>query len=65
MTESEAIELCEKYGVNTIEDLYEKAITDFITLVKNHDWNIRNINENDFIYGAMDMLAKKLIEEVR
>ena len=24
------LELCEKYGVNTIEDLYDKAIDDFI-----------------------------------
>lgn len=24
------LELCEKYGVNTIEDLYDKAIDDFV-----------------------------------
>ena len=39
---------------------YNKAIDDFVKLVHKHDWNIRNINENSFIYGAIDTLAEKL-----
>ena len=39
---------------------YNKAIDDFVKLVHKHDWNIRNINENSFIYGAIDTLAKQL-----
>ena len=34
-----------------------KAIDDFVQVVKKHDWNIRNRNENEFIYGAIDRLA--------
>ena len=39
---------------------YNKAIDDFVKLVHKHDWNIRNINENLFIYGAIDTLAEQL-----
>ena len=41
---------------------YNKAIDDFVKLVHKHDWNIRNINENSFIYGAIDTLAEQLKE---
>ena len=39
---------------------YNKAVDDFVKLVHKHDWNIRNINENSFIYGAIDTLAEQL-----
>ena len=39
---------------------YNKAIDDFVKLVHKHDWNIRNRNENEFIYGAIDILAEQL-----
>ena len=39
---------------------YNKAIDDFVKLVHKHDWNIRNRNENEFIYGAIDRLAEQL-----
>ena len=39
---------------------YNKAIDDFVKLVHKHDWNIRNRNENSFIYGAIDTLAEQL-----
>lgn len=39
---------------------YNKAIDDFVQAVKKHDWNIRNRNENEFIYGAIDRLAEQL-----
>ena len=39
--------------------MYNKAIDDFVQVVK-HDWNIRNRNENEFIYGAIDRLAEQL-----
>ena len=42
---------------------YNKAIDDFVKLVHKHDWNIRNINENSFIYGAIDTLAEQLKED--
>lgn len=41
---------------------YNKAIDDFVKLVHKHDWNIRNINENSFIYGSIDTLAEQLKE---
>ena len=41
---------------------YNKAIDDFVKLVHKHDWNIRNRNENEFIYGAIDRLAEQLKE---
>lgn len=40
--------------------MYNKAIDDFVQVVKKHDWNIRNRNENEFIYGAIDKLAEQL-----
>ena len=43
-----------------VEDSYNKAIDDFVQVVKKHDWNIRNRNENEFIYGAIDRLAEQL-----
>ena len=42
------------------EQAYNKAIDDFVKLVKEHDWNIRNRNENAFIYGAIDKIAGQL-----
>lgn len=44
----------------TLKAEYNKAIDDFVKLVHKHDWNIRNINENSFIYGAIDTLAEQL-----
>jgi hypothetical protein len=41
-------------------EIYNKAIDDFVKLVKKHDWNIRNRNENAFIYGAIDKIAEQL-----
>ena len=46
-----------------VEQAYNKAIDDFVKLVHKHDWNIRNINENSFIYGAIDTLAEQLKEK--
>lgn len=51
-----------------IETLFEtlspvfKAVDDFVKVVKKHNWNIRNRNENEFIYGAIDRLAEQLKE---
>ena len=45
--------------------MYNKAIDDFVQVVKKHDWNIRNRNENEFIYGAIDILAEQLKEGVK
>ena len=39
---------------------YNKSIDDFVQVVKKHDWIIRNRNENEFIYGAIDRLAEQL-----
>ena len=39
---------------------YNKAVDDFVKLAKEHNWNIRNRNENEFIYGAIDTLAEQL-----
>ena len=39
---------------------YNKAIDDFVKLVKKYDWDIRNRNENAFIYGAIDKIAEQL-----
>ena len=39
---------------------YNKALDDFVKLVKEHNWNIRNRNENEFIYGAIDRLSEQL-----
>lgn len=41
---------------------YNKAIDDFVQLVKKYDWDIREINENEFIYGAIDYIAEQLKE---
>ena len=43
--------------------IYNKAVDDFVKLVKEHNWNIRNRNENEFIYGAIDRLAEQLKED--
>ena len=43
-----------------VEQAYNKAIDDFVKLAKEHNWNIRNRNENEFIYGAIDRLAEQL-----
>ena len=43
-----------------VEQAYNKAIDDFVNLAKEHNWNIRNRNENEFIYGAIDRLAERL-----
>ena len=40
--------------------IYNKAVDDFVKLAKEHNWNIRNRNENEFIYGAIDRLAEQL-----
>ena len=45
------------------KQIREAAIDDFIKIVKKHDWNIGNRNENEFIYGAIDRLAKMLKED--
>ena len=50
------------YNISDYEIGYNKAIDDFVKLVHKHDWNIRNINENSFIYGAIDTLAEQLKE---
>ena len=42
---------------------YNKAIDDFVKLVKKYDWTIRNRNENTFIYGAIDKIAEQLKAE--
>ena len=43
-----------------LKNEYNKAIDDFVKLAKEHNWNIRNRNENEFIYGAIDRLAEQL-----
>ena len=45
-----------------LKEEYNKAIDDFVKLAKEHNWNIRNRNENEFIYGAIDRLAEQLKE---
>ena len=56
----EAFENLKIEDVNMFQLGYSKAIDDFVKLVHKHDWNIRNINENSFIYGAIDTLAEQL-----
>ena len=55
-----------KYDVSSFEELVtnvrNKTIDDFVKLVKKHSWNIRNRNEDAFIYGAIDRLAEQLKE---
>lgn len=50
-----------KYRKSNIDN-YSKAVDDFVKVVKKHNWNIRNRNENEFIYGAIDRLAEQLKE---
>ena len=45
-----------------LKEQYNKAVDDFVKLAKEHNWNIRNRNENEFIYGAIDRLAEQLKE---
>ena len=49
-------------AVKLAKEQYNKAIDDFVKLAKEHNWNIRNRNENEFIYGAIDRLAEQLKE---
>ena len=49
-------------AVKLAKEQYNKAVDDFVKLVKEHNWNIRNRNENEFIYGAIDRLAEQLKE---
>lgn len=56
----EAFENLKIEDVNMFQLGYNKAIDDFVKLVKEHNWNIRNRNENEFIYGAIDRLAEQL-----
>lgn len=44
----------------TINDVRNKAVDDFVKVVKKHNWNIKNRNENEFIYGAIDEIAEQL-----
>ena len=51
----------EGYLADIYQDIgYKNGIDDFAKLVKEHNWNIRNRNENEFIYGAIDRLAEQL-----
>lgn len=43
-------------------DNYNKGVDDFVKVVKKYNWNIRNRNENESIYGAIDRLAEQLKE---
>ena len=47
-------------AVKLAKEQYNKAVDDFVKLAKEHNWNIRNRNENEFIYGAIDRLAGEL-----
>ena len=47
-------------AVKLAKEQYNKAVDDFVKLAKEHNWNIRNRNENEFIYGAIDILAEQL-----
>ena len=49
-------------AVKLAKEQYNKAVDDFVKLAKEHNWNIRNRNENEFIYGAIDGLAEQLKE---
>lgn len=53
---------CSQWDCNftTTNDVRNKAVDDFVKVVKKHDWNIRNRNENEFIYGAIDEIAEQL-----
>ena len=68
ITDTNEYKLVMEYGISFKEldcskhdnEIYKKAIDDFVKLVKKHDWNIRNRNENAFIYGAIDKIAEQL-----
>ena len=68
ITDTNEYKLVMEYGIAFKEldcskhdkEIYNKAIDDFVKLVHKHDWNIRNINENSFIYGAIDTLTEQL-----
>ena len=70
ITDANEYKLVMEYGIafNELDcskhdkEIYNKAIDDFVNLVKKHDWNIRNRNENAFIYGAIDKMAEQLKE---
>ena len=47
-------------AVKLAKEQCNKAVDDFVKLAKEHNWNIRNRNENEFIYGAIDRLAEQL-----
>ena len=49
-------------AVKLAKEQYNKAVDDFVKLAKEYNWNIRNRNENEFIYGAIDRLAEQLKE---
>lgn len=53
---------CSQWDCNftTTNDVRNKAVDDFVKVVKKHNWNIRNRNENEFIYGAIDEIAEQL-----
>lgn len=53
---------CSQWDCNftTTNDVRNKAVDDFVKVVKKHNWNIRKRNENEFIYGAIDEIAKQL-----
>ena len=56
----EAFENLKIEDVNMFQLGYNKAVDDFVKLAKEYNWNIRNRNENEFIYGAIDRLAEQL-----
>ena len=68
ITDTNEYKLVMEYGISFKEldcskhdnEIYKKAIDDFVKLVKKYDWNIRNRNENAFIYGAIDKIAEQL-----
>ena len=68
ITDTNEYKLVMEYGIafNELDcskhdkEIYNKAIDDFVKLVKKYDWNIRNRNENAFIYGAIDKIAEQL-----
>ena len=68
ITDTNEYKLVMEYGISFKEldcskhdnEIYKKAIDDFVKLVKKYDWSIRNRNENAFIYGAIDKIAEQL-----
>ena len=55
------LELCEKYGVNTIEDLYDKALDDFVKFSS----DISTVEEEDGTIRPMwlEEMAEQLKEQ--